>query len=214
MFKKLLVVGTVFMAIVAGGVSSSYAAEYKEGVNYEVKGNTLTKTKEIREYFSYWCSHCFALQPTFNKVHAAFPEANFVRNPVEMLGGPMAIESQRATVIASNMGLEDQFVKELFDEMHVKGNIPQTREDMAAIAAKVGIPTSTYNKEVNSFVVLGRVADFTKWNKHIDIQAVPEILVNGKYLVTMESVSNDDELIDLIRYLINLDKLPNKDEAK
>lgn len=211
MFKKLLVVGAVAFSLVIGSASSAFAADYKEGVNYVVKGDTLTKTKEIREYFSYWCSHCFALQPTFEKVRDAFPEANFVRNPVEMLGGPMAIESQRATVIANNMGLEDQFVKELFDQMHVKGNIPQSREEMAAIAAKVGIPTSTYNKEVNSFVVLGRVADFTKWNKHIDIEAVPEILVNGKYLVTMESVNNDQELIDLIRYLLNKDKLPNKE---
>lgn len=213
MFKKLIIVGTLMMSLVLGSVSS-YASDYKEGENYFVKGDTLTKTKEIREYFSYWCSHCFNLQPTFDKVHKAFPEANFARNPVEMLGGPMAIESQRATVIAANMGLEDEFVKELFNEMHVKGNIPQNREQMAAIAAKVGIPTATYNKEVNSFVVLGRVADFTKWNKHIDIQAVPEILVNGKYLVNMESVSSDEELIDLIRYLINLDKLPNKSEAK
>ena len=72
-------------------------APYEEGVNYEVRTDKLTPYKEIREFFSFWCGHCFALQGDFDRIKDAFPNARFERNPVAMLGGPMGPESQRGT---------------------------------------------------------------------------------------------------------------------
>ena len=121
----------------------------------------------------------------------------------------MGPESQRALVVAKNMGIEDLYVKELFNQMHNEGNIPMSHEQMTQFMTSIGMPKDKFDREFNSFPVIGAVAQFDKWAKDADIDAVPEILVNGKYLVTMESVSDLQELIDLIGYLLEKDNVPD-----
>ena len=107
------------------------------------------------------------------------------------------------------MGIEDLYVKELFNQMHNEGNIPMSHEQMTQFMTSIGMPKDKFEREFNSFPVIGAVAQFDKWAKDADIDAVPEILVNGKYLVTMESVSDLQELIDLIGYLLEKDNVPD-----
>lgn len=213
MFKKLLALGVAACAAVVFSTSALAAdAKYEEGVNYQVRTDKLTPVKEIREFFSFWCGHCFALQESFDNIAKAYPEAAFERNPVYMLGGRMGVESQRAMAVATNLGMQDLFVKELFKRMHVDGKVPMSHEEMADFMASIGIAKNKYEKEYMSFPIQGIVAKYDKWGKDINIEAVPEILINGKYLVTMESVKDEKEMIDLIGYLLDKDGLPDANE--
>lgn len=210
MWKKVAaLISSVALGLSVSTISLAAETTYEEGVNYEVRTDKLTPTKEIREFFSFWCGHCYALQGDFERLKEAFPQAAFERNPVSMLGGPMGPESQRALAVASNLGFEDIFVDYLFNEMHQKGNIPMSHADMVAIAVASGIPKTRFEQEYNTFPIIGKVAQYDRWGQDINIEAVPEILVNGKYLVTMESVDNVDQLIDLVGYLLNKDELPD-----
>lgn len=208
MWKKFIAGLTLVVASVIS-LNTVQAAEYKEGVNYQVRGETLTKTKEIREFFSFWCGHCYSLQADFDFIENSFLQAEFVRNPVSMLGGYMGPESQRGLIVAKNLGLEDVYVKELFKQMHEEGNIPMSHQDLVNFMTTIGVAKDKFEQEFNSFVAVGKVAQLDKWAKDADIDAVPEILVNGKYLVTMESVNNKEELAALIGYLLNKDNVPD-----
>ena len=126
----------------------------------------------------------------------------------------MGPESQRAIAVAQNLGFEDIFVNYLFTQMHQAGNIPMSHADMVAIAVGSGIPQTRFEQEYNSFPIIGKVAQFDRWGQDINIEAVPEILVNGKYLVTMESVENVEQMIDLIGYLLEKDNLPDAPQGK
>lgn len=212
MWKKL--VALVSMVAILTLSLPCMAVEYQEGVNYEVRTDKLTPTKEIREFFSFWCGHCYSLQGDFDAIKKAFPNAAFERNPVSMLGGPMGPESQRALAVAANLGFEDIFVETLFREMHQNGNIPMSHADMVAIAVASGIPQTRFEQEYNTFPIIGRVAQYDRWGQDINIEAVPEILVNGKYLVTMESVENLEQLTALIGYLLEKDNLPDAPQGK
>lgn len=208
MLKKFIAICTVVLAALSFNLSVQ-AAEYKEGVNYQVRSQSLTPHKEIREFFSFWCGHCYSLQGDFDVIARSFPQAKFERNPVSMLGGYMGPESQRGLIVAKNLGIEDLYVKELFKQMHEEGKILMSHDDMVTFMASIGVAKTKLEQEFNSFVTLGQVAKLDKWAKDADIDAVPEILVNGKYLVTMESVESRDDLIALIDYLLNKDKLPD-----
>ena len=190
-------------------ISGSNNRSFKEDIDYIVVAENKTTSPELREFFSFWCGHCFSLQGDFDKIEQTYPKASFERNPVSMLGGHMGPESQRALVVAKNMGIEDLYVKELFNQMHNEGNIPMSHEQMTHFMTSIGMPKDKFDREFNSFPVIGAVAQFDKWAKDADIDAVPEILVNGKYLVTMESVSDLQELIDLIGYLLEKDNVPD-----
>lgn len=208
MWKKFGVLMASVVTSFALFAQSANAQEYKEGVNYQIRNDKLTATQEIREFFSFWCGHCFNLQGTFDAVRDAFPQANFVHNPVDMLGGSMGAESQRALVVASNLGLEDVYVKTLFNAMHREGKIPMSHADFTDFMDNIGIAKERFEREYSSFVINGKVASFNKWAQDVDLDAVPEILINGKYLVVMESVNDENELKNLIKYLLNKDNVP------
>lgn len=209
MWKKILAPLFVVMAAFVFTQQAAAAAEFKEGVHYQVKTDKLTPKKEIREFFSFWCGHCFHLQKDFASIKAAFPKAAFELNPVSMMGGNMGPESQFGLVIAQNLGLEEIYVKELFKSMHEDGNIPRTHADMVAFANKIGIPSNKFEQEYKSFIVAGKVSRMDKWAEQAGIEAVPEILVNGKYLVTMESVDDVEGLKQIIAYLLDKDNVPD-----
>lgn len=210
MFKKLLAFVVLSVSLCFGANAALAVPQFEEGTHYVIRGSKLTPQKEIREFFSFWCGHCFFMQKAFKKIKADIPEAKFVYNPVMMLGGPMGAESQKALVIAENLGLAEQFMERLFHDMHELGQIPKTHDEMSSFMTTVGISKGKYDSEYNSFPVLGRVAQFDKAADDAKIDAVPELLVNGKYLVIMESVENDQELTDLVRYLVHLDDAPAK----
>lgn len=206
MLKKLLAVCVIVSSVLTCTVAlAAPQIQYEEGTHYVVRGKTLSPNKEIREFFSFWCGHCYLMQKTFKQIKEQIPEAKFVPNPVMMLGGPMGPESQKALVVASNFGLTDEFTQTLFYNMHERNKIPMTRGEMAEFMTTIGIPQNKFLSEVNSFPVLGQVSKFDKAAEDADIDAVPELLVNGKYLVIMESVENDAQLIDLVRFLVHLD---------
>ncbi len=201
--KKFAVLLAALAALCSATASG---AEYKEGVNYEIRGNTPSAQKEIREFFSFWCGHCYGLQPTFHKIEDYFAgQALFVKNPVGLIGGRMGPVSQQGFAVASLMRLEDKYTAELFDEMHVQGNIPRSEQDFIDFFGEhLGLPADKVKRDLNSFPVIGMVAGFDKAVEDAGIDAVPELLINGRYLVTMESVNSDEELIDLIAYLLTL----------
>lgn len=215
MFKKLLAFGfAACAAFVFSNSALAADAKYEEGVNYQVRTDKLTPVKEIREFFSFWCGHCFSLQESFDNIAKAYPQAAFERNPVSMLGGRMGSESQRAMAVATNLGMQDLFVKELFKRMHVDGKVPMTHEEMADFMASIGIAKTKYEKEYMSLPILSVVSKYDQWGKDINIEAVPEILINGKYLVTMESVKDEQDMLNLIGYLLEKDGLPDAKEKE
>lgn len=202
-FKSLMVCA---LAAATLSLSSAQAAEYVEGVNYQKRAEVKSPAPEIREFFSFWCGHCRGMQSVFDEVEEHFKDrAKFVRNPVNMLGGAMGPESQKALVVASMLGIEDLFVNELFIAMHDKHEIPRTHADMVYFFESLGIDDKRFERDYNSFVAAGKVAQFDKFTEDLKIDAVPEIAVNGKYIITMESVNNTQELIDLIDYVLTLD---------
>ena len=205
MLKKFcaLIFATFFLSVTA---SSVYAAEYKEGVNYKIVAPTATKNKEIREFFSFWCGHCYSLQPMFERIEEHFKgTASFERNPVSLLGGRMGAESQRGLAIAQLLKIEDLYVEDLFKQMHVDNKIPASHDDFVKLFESLGVPSQTFESEYNSFPVVGKITTWDKLTDAYQLDAVPEVVINGKYLTIMESVDTEAEFIDLIDYLLKLD---------
>lgn len=65
MFKFL---GKAFTLLVLSifFISSAQARDYKEGQDYEIRATNKTVEPEIREFFSFFCSHCFAMEKPFS----------------------------------------------------------------------------------------------------------------------------------------------------
>ena len=191
MFKFL---GKAFALLVLSifFISSAQARDYKEGLDYEIRATNKTVEPEIREFFSFFCSHCFAMEKPFSQMAEFFKgKAKFIVNPVGLIGGDVGVESQKAYAVAINLEIEDELKEELFNRIHVKQDIPEDHDYFAELFESLGVPSEKYEQIYNSFVTQAKVAEYDRHTKEMKIDAVPEIVVNGKYLVKTDNLESD-----------------------
>ena len=202
MLRKLIAAAALVLAAFA---LPSQAADYKDGEDYKALDLPKSESPEIREFFSFYCGHCFQMQQPFAQMAESFKDkAKFEMNPVNVLGGDMGVASEQAYAVALVEGVGPEFAKDLFDAIHVKQENPVMADYFIQKLEEVGIPRDKAASELNSFVVKGMTA---KWDKNMadaKIDAVPEIIVNGRYQVNMDKLNTVDDLIKVVGYLLTL----------
>ena len=204
MFKFL---GKAFTLLVLSifFISSAQARDYKEGQDYEIRATNKTVEPEIREFFSFFCSHCFAMEKPFSQMAEFFKgKANFIVNPVGLIGGDVGVESQKAYAVAINLEIENELKEELFNRIHVKQDIPEDHDYFVELFESLGVPSEKYEQIYNSFVTQAKVAEYDRHTKEMKIDAVPEIVVNGKYLVQTDNLESIEDYEALVAYLLTL----------
>ena len=204
MFKFL---GKAFALLVLSifFISSAQARDYKEGLDYEIRATNKTVEPEIREFFSFFCSHCFAMEKPFSQMAEFFKgKAKFIVNPVGLIGGDVGVESQKAYAVAINLEIEDELKEELFNRIHVKQDIPEDHDYFAERFESLGVPSEKYEQIYNSFVTQAKVAEYDRHTKEMKIDAVPEIVVNGKYLVKTDNLESIEDYESIVSYLLTL----------
>lgn len=186
-------------------ISSAQARDYKEGQDYEIRATNKTVEPEIREFFSFFCSHCFAMEKPFSQMAEFFKgKAKFIVNPVGLIGGDVGVESQKAYAVAINLEIEDELKEELFNRIHVKQDIPEDHDYFVVLFESLGVPSEKYEQIYNSFVTQAKVAEYDRHTKEMKIDAVPEIVVNGKYLVKTDNLESIEDYEALVSYLLTL----------
>lgn len=204
MFKFL---GKAFALLVLSifFISSAQARDYKEGLDYEIRATNKTVEPEIREFFSFFCSHCFAMEKPFSQMAEFFNgKAKFIVNPVGLIGGDVGVESQKAYAVAINLEIEDELKEELFNRIHVKQDIPEDHDYFAELFESLGVASEKYEQIYNSFVTQAKVAEYDRHTKEMKIDAVPEIVVNGKYLVKTDNLESIEDYESIVSYLLTL----------
>ena len=204
MFKFL---GKAFTLLVLSifFISSAQARDYKEGQDYEIRATNKTVEPEIREFFSFFCSHCFAMEKPFSQMAEFFKgKAKFIVNPVGLIGGDVGVESQKAYAVAINLEIENELKEELFNRIHVKQDIPEDHDYFVELFESLGVPSEKYEQLYNSFVTQAKVAEYDRHTKEMKIDAVPEIVVNGKYLVKTDNLESIEDYEALVAYLLTL----------
>ena len=204
MFKFL---GKAFALLVLSifFISSAQARDYKEGLDYEIRATNKTVEPEIREFFFFFCSHCFAMEKPFSQMAEFFKgKAKFIVNPVGLIGGDVGVESQKAYAVAINLEIEDELKEELFNRIHVKQDIPEDHDYFAELFESLGVPSEKYEQIYNSFVTQAKVAEYDRHTKEMKIDAVPEIVVNGKYLVKTDNLESIEDYESIVSYLLTL----------
>lgn len=204
MFKFL---GKAFALLVLSifFISSAQARDYKEGLDYEIRATNKTVDPEIREFFSFFCSHCFAMEKPFSQMAEFFKgKAKFIVNPVGLIGGDVGVESQKAYAVAINLEIEDELKEELFNRIHVKQDVPEDHDYFAELFESLGVPSEKYEQIYKSFVTQAKVAEYDRHTKEMKIDAVPEIVVNGKYLVKTDNLESIEDYESIVSYLLTL----------
>ena len=179
------------------------APEFKEGVNYDVVTQTGSAQPEVLEFFSYFCPHCAKFEPIAEELKKSLPEGvPMKKNPVAFLGREMGPEMQRAYAVANLLNVEGKLTPVIFDKIHTQRQYPQSRADVKQIFVDNGVPAEEFDGAVDSFAVSGMVSQFDRNTESYNIRGVPAFLVNGKYMVKIESITSQEQFNQLVKFLL------------
>lgn len=209
----------VVLLVLAPGVR---AATWSEGTHYvrlaPPQQTTVPAGKvEVMEVFSYACPACNAFEPVMEKLRRALPPNAQVTllpaafNPAE--DWPMF---QRAYFAAQALGIAERTHQAMFDAVWKTGELAVTNPatnrlkdplpsiaDAARFYARVAaINPQQFLAMANSFGIDSKIraADAQILAMHVD--STPTLIVNGKYRVLRDSLSSNDQVIEVVKYLV------------
>jgi protein dithiol oxidoreductase (disulfide-forming) len=212
----------VGMLALALSMPTHGAEVWTEGVNYFLIQPARTPSVpagkiEVTEVFSYACPACNIFQPTVHKLKQAMP-ANVVLNylPAAFNPGEDWPMFQLAYVTAQILGVDQQTHDAMFDAVWKGGDLsitdPASRglksrmptiEDAAKFYNQhAGVPVDKFIAASKSFSADLKVRTDDDLIAAYKIDRTPTIIVNGKYRVHVESAGGDQQLIDLVKYLV------------
>jgi len=179
---------------------------FKEGSSYKKvvpaqPTNVAPGKVEVVEVFWYGCAHCFQLDPAIeswkNKNKQPFVE--FVRVPA-MWNDTLRMHA-RLYYTAEALGKLEALHSTIFREMHVANDPLNNVDRITAFFKKQGVSPEDFQKAFASFAVESKLqrADFL--NRRYQINSVPTLVVNGKYLTDQTMAGGESQLFQLIEEL-------------
>ena len=200
MLKKTL----VLFALLSLFTGTVHAETFEEGKHYKRidQSKTLDNDKvEVLEFFMYGCPHCYSFEPYLNKWQKGKPEdVEFIRVPATF--SALATLHARAYYALQMLDAGEIIHPKFFSEIHNNKNIMRSVDALADFVQQYGVDRSEFVDAMNSFAVEGNIRKATKLINEYEINGVPAVTVNGKYLISASMAGSYDNMVRIIDYLI------------
>ena len=200
MFKTKYLFLVTFLILITS--SNVFAQKY---VQISTEKQQESKSIIIYEFFWYGCPHCYNLEPTMERIEADLDkDTKIVKLPVALRDS--WIPHAKLYYALQQMGKIDEVHNLIFEEIHLEDNRLNTEQQMVDFLGKHGIDTNKFMEKYNSFGTEARIKKASNLAKKYQINSVPTIIVNGKYLTSGSYVSSYDELYCVINLLIERER--------
>jgi thiol:disulfide interchange protein DsbA len=179
------------------------ATDFKEGDHYKVLDLPESKSPLITEFFSFYCPHCFRMEPIVQALKTQLPEdVKFQKEHVSFMGGAQGKNMSKAFATAILLEKQSEIVPALFRQLHVKKTPPKNVEDIKNVFVESGINAEQFDGAFNSFAAHSMVSRFDKSFKDSGLTGVPALIVNNKYLVKTGKITSNEQYFELVNYLL------------
>ncbi len=198
------------------------AATWSEGTNYvrltPAQQTTVPAGKiEVMEVFSYGCPACNVFQPVMAQLRRALPpNAQLVFLPAAFNPAEDWPMFQRAYFAAQLLGVAERTHQAMYDAVWKTGElgttVPGTAKlkdpqpsiaDAARLYARVAsVSPQQFLAMANSFGVDSKMRAADAQILAMQVDQTPTIIVNGKYRVKRDSLTSNDQLIELVKFLV------------
>ena len=200
----MLKIKSTFLAIFLILITSSnvYAQKY---VQISTEKQQESKDIIIYEFFWYGCPHCYNLEPTMDRIEADLEkDTKVVKLPVALRDS--WIPHAKLYYALKQMDKIDQVHNLIFEEIHLEDNRLNTEQQMIDFLGKHGIDTNKFIEKFNSFGTEARIKKASNLAKKYQIDSVPTIIINGKFLTSGSYVSSYDELYSVVNLLVERER--------
>ncbi|HEX3837909.1 MAG TPA: thiol:disulfide interchange protein DsbA/DsbL [Steroidobacteraceae bacterium] len=220
---KLFRVALLGVLIVMLAPLAQAAQTWTEGTNYDVitpaqHTNVPAGKVEVMEVFSYGCPACNGFQPVIAALEHSLPaNAQMVFLPASFKPEEDWVMLQRAYFTAQALGISSRTHQAIFDAVWKNGElatvdpttgrlkIPQpTIEDAAKCYERLtGVKPDVFLATARSFNIDVKMKNADAQVLAMQVPGTPCIVVNGKYRVNLDSMHSQEDVISVVRYLVD-----------
>jgi thiol:disulfide interchange protein DsbA len=203
-------VGALLLALLLAPMAGA-TERYQAGVDYELLPQAVRTANpalvEVNEIFSYHCGHCFDFEQPMHEWSKSLPEGvDLQRTPAPWQ--PALEPLARAYYSAIALGVLEQTHIAVFEAYHIKkslvlGGRGLKADDFAEIFANAGVSPEKLATVFNSFGVTSLVNQAKSRIRAYRTQGTPEVVVNGKYRVTLQKTKSFDGMLAVARFLVD-----------
>jgi thiol:disulfide interchange protein DsbA len=196
-----------FAAALVAALPLAVAAQaLEEGKNYTLVKNPLPVESgdkiEVLEFFSYGCPHCADLDPVLVQWQKTLPaDVAFRRVPVGF-GRESWDNLGKVYYTLEALGVEQKLTPEAFTAIH--GNQANLSSPKAFFdwAAGKGLDRKKVEDMYNSFAIAGKMNKANQAAKAYQVQSVPLVIVDGKFMTASDKVGSHANLPSAINALV------------
>lgn len=226
MIKKVFMLGVLFS--LAGLINGAMALSSSEkstpekfiaGKDYDVLPTpvpTRNKDKvEVVELFWYGCGHCYTFDQIFKPWSAKQgSDVDVIQMPA-IWNKTMELHA-RTFYTAKALNKLNEVHGPLFNAIIVKRERLFSTDALANFFEKYGVDKKAFENTMTSFGVDSQVALAQSRGRSYKMRGTPEMVVNGKYRLSVEKAKSQPRMLEIASFLIDKErkKLPKPASAK
>jgi thiol:disulfide interchange protein DsbA len=149
---------------------------------------------EVVEFFWYECPHCYTLEPRLEAWLKKLPKDVEFRRVPAMFNQQWA-HSGRVYYTLEAIGELDRLHRPLFDAIHNGGLKITNMKQLQDWLERQKVDLGKFNAAFKSFAVESRLKRALELTAASRIESVPQMMVNGRYLVSADSAKGDMLLV-------------------
>lgn len=179
--------------------------EFRKNKHYVVK-RRMPDTEapegktELMEFFWYGCPHCFRLEPVLKEWLEERTDTVHLRLLPTVFNSRWAIGARTYYTLEEMDRLDLHPV--IFSLVHEQGRPMRSGEGIGRMLAPFDMDPTEFAKVFRSEAVTERIDEAKEIHEKYDIEGVPAIAIDGKYLITTKHVTSYEMLLDVADYLI------------
>lgn len=189
----------------AAKMTSSVAVNYREGVQYRrltTPPLPLATGKKVNvvEFFSYGCSHCFAMEPVLDQWLSHSPKnVQFERMPAYWNDYFQLMAQTYYTLVLLK---QEKLHNKVFQTIHALGRPLQSPEDVEQFLVEQGIDRAKVHNTLNSFAVQQKIRLSNTTFRGYGLNGVPSFVVGGQYMTDVGMAGSEQNVFKVIEFLV------------
>ena len=208
--RILITLLTTLLLMVSSTISLAQSnknlARYVEGVDYKVLDKAVRTTTgdkiEVTEAFSFLCGHCYRFETPLKKWHKT------IADDVQLVKMHVVFKANmehfaRILYTGEVLKVSDEIVAATFRAIHIERKTLRSPSAVAELFESIGVSSKDYNKTSRSFGVNTRVKQAGLRTRSMKITSTPQMVVDGRYLISTTRELGQQGMLDIADYLIN-----------
>ncbi|MFN2348316.1 MAG: thiol:disulfide interchange protein DsbA/DsbL [Thioalkalivibrio sp.] len=182
------------------------ASEPAEGIDYKVLERPVpTRVEdgqvEVLELFWYGCPHCYHFEPHVQAWKDGKPEHVQFEYLPAVFNDLWALHA-RVFYAAEAIGKLDSLHSPFFHAIHAQGRRMADERSILRFVEQQGVDPAEFRAALVSDEVTNRVREAIQQTRDYQVEGVPSVVVDGRYLVTASMAGGFEQMIKVMEHLV------------